>query len=245
MHYEHWLSCCSVMVLLRDTSWFLFSSLTAVWCHICICSLLSFPLLLSYESSSFLTYSQNEEKFKAIYILCKIATNDCLQCSESQGHKTPYTEIIIYFAKKIIPVVCATFTLLSTGTKLLHFSGDVIVLSHMIKKNICRILLVSHVHGVHQCGFFFEIYENNQEVKISAKWREIWIDYLQLPRKVWFEFENMSHVLCFHGEHRLKWTHKYGSYHHTDVWCDSIWLSWNMGFTMSALTLNVGEEKLN
>ena len=26
---------------------------------------------------------------------------------------------------------------------------------------------------------------------------------------------------------------------------DSIWLSWNMGFTMSALTLNVGEEKLN
>lgn len=82
-----------------------------------------------------------------------------------------------------MPVLSATFTLFSNGTQLLPFSGDVIVLSHIIKKNIWSVLLVSHTHGVDQYGFFFEICEHNQEVKISVKWIETGIDYVQLPKE--------------------------------------------------------------
>lgn len=62
---------------------------------------------------------------KAKNILCKIATNDCLQSPESQRFETPYTQIFNYFAKKIAPVLCNMFVLFSIGIKLLQFLGEV------------------------------------------------------------------------------------------------------------------------
>jgi hypothetical protein len=72
--------------------------LTAVWCHTCICSLLSFPLLLPSDSSSSFTGGQCRKK--SIHLLCKIATNDYFQNSESQKCETPVLTNFQWFCQE-------------------------------------------------------------------------------------------------------------------------------------------------
>lgn len=73
---------------------------------------------------------------------------------------------------------------------------------YLKRRYLNSLACIPHIHGVHQYGFFSEIYENYQEVTISVKEIEVWIDYLQLPRNN--ESEKTSHVLCCHDEHMLK-----------------------------------------